>query len=97
MMGPSARPGGQLCGKPTLLLSGKEEADRTEAFAERAQPHRELLRRGSAKAADHRRRRLLRPRGERPRRSGAVRGNPGSHGPPLLVVALAAAKVPGVE
>jgi len=33
MVGTSARPGRQLCGKPTLLLSGKEEADHTEAFA----------------------------------------------------------------
>src|SRR6516165_10891942 len=34
----------QLYGKPTLLLSGKEEADHTEAFAERAQMDREPLR-----------------------------------------------------
>jgi hypothetical protein len=42
-------PGGQLCGKPTLLLSGKEEADHTEGFAERAQLDRKPLRRGSTK------------------------------------------------
>ena len=42
-------PGGQLSGKPTLLLSGKKEVDHTEAFAERAQMGREPLRRGSTK------------------------------------------------
>ena len=37
-------PGGQLCGKPTLLVSGKEEADHPEAFAEPGQLDREPAR-----------------------------------------------------
>ena len=49
MVGASARPGGQLSGKPTLLLSGKEEADHPEASAERGQLDREPLRSGSTK------------------------------------------------